>query len=299
MFKSQITRIGLSMINEKPKVTKIIRKVSLGSLFVLFITGLGLVAPASGCDRWLKTDVLQADHRLPEFVKRDQYRHPLETLRFFEVERGMTVVEIWPGKGWYTEVLAPYLAQGELYAAHFPIDVGVDYYDTNQALFVKKLKAHPSVYSQVQIAAFDPKRSQLTVPDESADRVLTFRNVHNWLRSESEATAFELFYKALKPGGILGVVEHRAPEGMDWETMKTSGYMTEQYVIDLAQKAGFVLEGKSDINSNDKDTKNHPKGVWTLPPTLRLKEQDREKYLEIGESDRMTLKFRKPKLSSE
>jgi predicted methyltransferase len=269
-------------------------KNRLNILAVLLITSFGLVAPVNSCDRWLKTDVLQADHRTPEFVKRDQYRHPLKTLKFFEVKPEMTVVEIWPGKGWYTEVLAPYITKGKLYTAHFPTDAGVDYYDTNHALFVKKLEADPNVYRQVQMAAFDPKRNQLTVPDGSADRVLTFRNVHNWLRSESEATAFELFYKALKPGGVLGVVEHRALEGTDWETMKTSGYMTEQYVIDLAQKAGFILEAKSDINSNAKDTKNHPKGVWTLPPSLRLKEQDREKYLAIGESDRMTLKFRKP-----
>ena len=172
-------------------------KNRLNILAVLLITSFGLVAPVNSCDRWLKTDVLQADHRTPEFVKRDQYRHPLKTLKFFEVKPEMTVVEIWPGKGWYTEVLAPYITKGKLYTAHFPTDVGVDYYDTNHALFVKKLEADPNVYSQVQMAAFDPKRNQLTVPDGSADRVLTFRNVHNWLRSESEAAAFELFYKAL------------------------------------------------------------------------------------------------------
>lgn len=287
---SQVSCSRLSMINMNLRECK----ASLSTLSVLFMVSLFLASPVNGCDRWLKTDVLQADHRTPEFVKRDQYRHPLETLKFFEVKAGMTVVEIWPGKGWYTEVLAPYLSQGKLYAAHFPTGVGVDYYDTNHALYVEKLEAHPNVYRQVRMAAFDPKRNQLTVPDGSADRVLTFRNVHNWLRSESEAAAFELFYKALKPGGVLGVVEHRALEGIDWEAMKTSGYMTEQYVIDLAQKAGFVLEAKSEINSNAKDTKNHPKGVWTLPPSLRLKEQGREKYLATGESDRMTLKFRKP-----
>ncbi len=274
-------------------------KNRLNIFAVLLITSFGLVAPVNSCDRWLKTDVLQADHRTPEFVERDQYRHPLKTLKFFEVKPEMTVVEIWPGKGWYTEVLASYITKGKLYTAHFPTDVGIDYYDASHALFVKKLEAHPEVYSQVKMAAFDPKHNLLSIPDGSADRVLTFRNVHNWLRSESEATAFELFYKALKPGGVLGVVEHRALEGTDWETMKVSGYMTEQYVIDLAQKAGFVLEAKSEINSNAKDTKNHPKGVWTLPPSLRLKERDREKYLAIGESDRMTLKFRKPEASSE
>lgn len=242
----------------------------------------------------LQEEALKTAHRTPEFVLRDQYRHPLETLTFFGVKPGMTVVEIWPGKGWYTEVLVPYVGDGDFYAAHFPTGVGVDFYDKNHALFVNKLAAHANVYNRVKMASFDPKRHQLTVPEGSADQVLTFRNVHNWLRSESEAAAFELFYKVLKPGGVLGVVEHRALVGTDWDTMKTSGYMTEEYVINLAEKAGFVLEEKSEINSNPKDMKNHPKGVWTLPPTLRLKEQDRDKYLAIGESDRMTLKFRKP-----
>ncbi len=263
---------------------------------VLLIAAIGLMAPVSACYKasHQNTSILQASHRTPEFVLRDKYRHPLETLSFFGVEPGMTVVEIWPGKGWYTEILAPYVGNGSFYAAHFPTGIGVDFYDSNSALFVEKLAAYPEVYHRVNMAVFDPKRNQLTVPDGSADRVLTFRNVHNWLRSESEETAFALFFKALKPGGILGVVEHRAPDGMDWEAMKTSGYMTEQYVVALAEKAGFVFEAKSEINSNPKDTKNHPKGVWTLPPTLRLQELDRDKYLAIGESDRMTLKFRKP-----
>ena len=265
-------------------------------LVLLCCIGFGIgISSTVSAQEGVPQGVLQSSHRTPEFVLRDQCRHPLETLAFFGVERGMTVVEIWPGKGWYTEILVPYVGDGVFYAAHFPRGVGVDYYDKNHMLFVKKLAVHPEVYSRVNMASFDPKRNQLTVPEGSADQVLTFRNVHNWLRSESEASAFELFYKALKPGGVLGVVEHRALEGTDWETMKTSGYMTEQYVINLAQKAGFVLEATSDLNSNPKDTKNHPKGVWTLPPTLRLKEQDRNKYLAIGESDRMTLKFRKPR----
>lgn len=278
-------------------------KAKYRALVVLLASCLGGISLsvqascANDAEGNLDTAILQAEHRTPEFVLRDQYRHPLETLEFFDVKPGMTVVEIWPGKGWYTEILAPYVGQGRLYAAHFPTGVGVDYYDKNHALFVNKLEANPAAYGKVIQATFDPKRDQLTVPEGSADRVLTFRNVHNWLRSESEAAAFELFFKALKPNGILGVVEHRAAAGTDWDAMKTSGYMTEQYVIDLAQKAGFVLEAKSEINSNSNDTKNHPKGVWTLPPSLRLGDQDRDKYLAIGESDRMTLKFRKPSLT--
>ena len=233
-------------------------------------------------------------HRTPAFVARDVWRHPQETLSFFDVEQGMTVVEIWPGAGWYTEILAPFLSEGVFYAAHFPYGIGVSFYDLSRQKFETKLSSDPDTYQNVLITTFDPSRHQLAVPEGSADRVLTFRNVHNWLKTDSEATAFELFYRALKPGGILGVVEHRAKADSSRAVMLASGYMTEEYVIELAQKAGFVLEAKSEINANPKDLTVHPAGVWTLPPTLRLGDKDRETYLGIGESDRMTLKFRKP-----
>ena len=259
--------------------------------FVLLV-----VSPLASSLAWGQPleSILQAEHRTPAFAERDQYRHPAETLQFFDVQSNMTVVEISPGRGWYTEVLAPYLSAGDFYAAHFPKGTGVAFYDKYRTLFEEKLAANTAVYGGVKLAVFDPKRAELTVPEGSADRVLTFRNVHNWLRSESEATAFELFYKALKPGGKLGVVEHRAKPGTDWETMKTSGYMTEQYVVELAEAAGFVLEARSEINANSADTADHPKGVWNLPPTLRGGEEDKERYLAIGESDRMTLLFGKP-----
>lgn len=233
-------------------------------------------------------------HRTPAYVTRDAWRHPQETLSFFEVEPSMTVVEIWPGAGWYTEILAPLLSDGIFYAAHFPRDVGVAFYDLSRQKFEDKLSSDSNTYQNVQITTFDPYRHQLDVPVGSADRVLTFRNVHNWLKTDSEAMAFELFYRALKPGGILGVVEHRAKADTSRAAMLASGYMTEKYVIELAQKAGFVLEAKSEINANPKDLTMHPAGVWTLPPTLRLGDKDRSTYLDIGESDRMTLKFRKP-----
>ena len=240
---------------------------------------------------------INGEHRTDSFVSRDQYRHPRQTLEFFEVEADMSVVEIWPGQGWYTEILAPYLSRGVFYAAYFPAGVGVSFYDKYRRLFEEKLARNPDIYGAVKITDFDPKRAVLSVPDSSLDRVLTFRNVHNWLRTESEATAFELFYRALKPGGILGVVEHRAQAKTDWNTMKDSGYMTEQYVIELAESAGFVLEARSEMNANPKDNKRHPEGVWSLPPTLRGVTPggyEARKFLAIGESDRMTLKFRKP-----
>ena len=261
-----------------------------------------LITFFSAINVWADTtiggDILQSPDRTPAFVERDVYRHPAETLAFFGLQPNMAVVEIWPGGGWYTEILAPYLEGGKLYAAHFAKDSNVKYFLNSRRAFKEKVKAYPDVYQALAMAEFSPKMDKLTVPNGSADLVLTFRNVHNWLRSINEAEAFALFYKALKPGGVLGVVEHRAKPNTDWETMKTSGYMTEDYVIALAEKAGFVLDAKSEVNANPKDSADHPKGVWTLPPTLRMKDKDRAKYLAIGESDRMTLRFKKPALAA-
>ncbi len=267
----------------------------IACLFVLFTT---VATSDVWADGIISEDILQSPDRTPAFVDRDIYRHPAQTLEFFGLEPNMTVVEIWPGGGWYTELIAPSLAEGKLYAAHFAEDSGVKYFINSRKIFEEKIEASPGIYQTLTMAEFSPKMNKLTVPNSSADRVLTFRNVHNWLRSINEAEAFALFYKALKPGGILGVVEHRAKPNTDWETMKTSGYMTEDYVIALAEKAGFVLDAKSDVNANPKDSADHPKGVWTLPPTLRLKDKDRAKYLAIGESDRMTLRFKKPALAA-
>ncbi|MBQ0721448.1 MAG: class I SAM-dependent methyltransferase [Gammaproteobacteria bacterium] len=249
-------------------------------------------------DSFIGDAILQSPERTPAFASRDVYRHPAETLEFFGLEPNMTVVEIWPGGGWYTEILAPYLGGGKLYAAHFAKDSGIKYFANSRRAFEEKIKASPDVYQTLTMAEFSPKMNKLTVPDGRADLVLTFRNVHNWLRSINEAEAFALFYKALKPGGILGVVEHRAKPNASWETMKQSGYMSEAYVITLAEKAGFVLDARSEINANPKDSADYPKGVWTLPPTLRMNDKDRAKYQAIGESDRMTLRFKKPGLTA-
>lgn len=229
-------------------------------------------------------------------MARDQYRNPLPTLQFFDVTPQATVVEISPGGGWYTEILAPLLAeQGVYYAAHFPASAE-GYGQRSRQAFVEKLSANPA-YSKVKLTEFAPRPGIEIAPAGSADVVLTFRNLHNWYMAggeEAMLTAFAHFYTALKPGGVLGIVEHRLPETQldtDWTR---SGYMPESLTIKLAEQAGFTLEARSEINANPKDTADHPGGVWTLPPTLRLGEQDRDKYLAIGESDRMTLKFRKP-----
>ena len=233
--------------------------------------------------------------RSEEHKARDKYRHPQQTLEFFDVKENMTVVEIWPGEGWYTEILAPYLRdKGKLYAAHFSADAKQSYFKKGLENFVKKMHKQPKVYSKVELTVLQPPEFLQIAPDGSADRVLTFRNIHNWMKNDQAAAVFKAIYKALKPGGILGIVEHRNSASKPQDTRAESGYVSEDYVIALARNAGFEFLEKSEINANNKDAKNYPEGVWTLPPSLRLKDKDRKKYLAIGESDRMTIKFIKP-----
>ena len=235
------------------------------------------------------------DSRTPKFTERDSSRHPNETLAFFEIKNDQTVVEIWPGGGWYTEILAPYLRpSGTYYAAHFDAQSNIKFFRGMRAKFNQKIASNLNTYDKVIITDFAPPHKVNIAPKETADRVLTFRNVHNWMRNSSEQAAFNSFYNALKPGGYLGVVEHRAPDSYTQKEMIETGYVSESYVKQLAENAGFIFSESSEVNSNPKDTKNHPKGVWTLPPSLRLGDKDQEKYLSIGESDRMTLKFKKP-----
>lgn len=230
-------------------------------------------------------------------ISRDQYRHPIETLTFFGITPTSTVVEISPGAGWYSEILAPLLAvSGTYYAAHFPAATTSDYYKRGRAAFVEKLASDPA-YNRVQLTEFAPNNHSNIAPEGSADVVLTFRNLHNWYSNGGDdgmVAIFKDFYKTLKPGGVLGVVEHRLPtDKMTGDWIKT-GYFPQQLAISLAEQAGFIFEASSEINANANDKADYTGGVWTLPPTLQLKEQDKEKYLAIGESDRMTLKFRKP-----
>ena len=228
-------------------------------------------------------------------LARDQYRHPAETLMFFQVEPSHTVVELWPGGGWYTAILAPYLKQnGQLIAAHFPADSEISFFQKSRVAFNKRFLLQPELYGNIYVTELAPPQKLRIAQAGEADRVLTFRNVHNWMRNRQEQAVFDEAFRVLKQGGILGVVEHRAPDSFSRDEMVETGYVTESYVTQLAINAGFVPAGHSEINANPKDSRDHPHGVWSLPPTLRGGDVNRAGFMAIGESDRMTLKFRKP-----
>lgn len=227
-----------------------------------------------------------APSRSAKNTPRDVYRHPAETLAFFGVTPTQTVVEYSPSGGWYTEVLAPLLKdKGTLYGAQSP----GKYLDG----FKAKLAADPAVYGKVKVVEWPDSAG--TIPNGSVDTVLTFRNVHNMVMGGTAEASFKAFYAILKPGGVLGIEDHRLPEDRDAAAEKTSGYLKVSTVKKLAEQAGFKLAGSSEINANPKDTADWEKGVWTLPPSLANGETDKAKYQAIGESDRMTLKFVKPK----
>jgi len=262
-------------------------------VLMVFLTASWLSVSAAETDKL--DQILQSPHRSAAHKARDKYRHPKQTLEFFDVKPYMTVVEIWPGAGWYTEILAPYLKdEGMLYAAHFSEHASVPYFRKSLANFKQKLAADPKIYGKVKVTILNPPEQLAIAPEGSVDRVLTFRNVHNWMQAGTAEQVFAAMFKALRPGGLLGVVEHRANPETPVDPQAKSGYVHEKTVIVLAKQAGFDLLDKSDINRNPKDSTQHPKGVWTLPPSLRLGDQDKENYQKIGESDRMTLKFIKP-----
>ena len=253
--------------------------------------------PAASSTEEAITRALDGSHRSAANRARDVYRNPKETLLFFGLEPHMHVVEVAPGAGWYTEVLAPVLRdRGLLYAAHFHTDDEASPFQRkSRAGFLEKLAKNPDVYDKVIVTSLRAPEHTFIAPGGAADMVLTFRNVHNWTAAGNDEATFKAFYDALKPNGILGVVEHRARPGTSVEDMKRTGYMTESYVIQLAHRAGFRFVDKSEVNANPKDTTEWARGVWTLPPTLLGGAENREKYLAIGESDRMTLRFLKPR----
>ena len=253
---------------------------------------------------------LAGDHRSAANRARDVYRHPKETLTFFGLRQDMTVLEVWPGGGgWYTEVLAPTLRdRGRYIAASWDPKAESKYVQDNLKAYAEKLASRPDLYGKATVVALQYPGEMNPVADGSVDMVLTFRNLHNWMSREAAESMLAAMFKALKPGGILAVEQHRSAEGLNADVTAPTGYVSESFVIHAAQAAGFVLEGRSELNANPKDDHDHPYGVWTLPPTrvsaprqgvatdrpTPLTEAERAAFDAIGESDRMTLRFRKP-----
>jgi len=272
----------------------LLKTVGSSVLAVIVLTAAKTNAAADSAA--LIEQAMNGSHRSAANIARNQYRHPKETLQFFGLKADMTVVEITPGGGWYSEILAPVLRDNGMFtAASFRITPNSPgYFKRMDANYRAKLAASPDVYGNVKLVYFDSASPEFA-PAGSADMVLTFRNVHNWAKAGTAEAMFRGFYAALKPGGVLGVVDHRAKPGTRFERQIQSGYMTEDYVIGVARDAGFMLSARSQINANPKDSADHPGGVWNLLPTLaNVPAKDMARIRAIGESDRMTLRFVKP-----
>lgn len=247
--------------------------------------------PARAQDKSSLAYWASAPHRSPGNVARDGFRHPLESLLFFGVRDTSTVVEILPGSGgYYMEILAPFLKERGRYIAANRDQAAAPQYLADHQKLLARLRAEPALYDKVQVTQFNADVHDIAPPG-SADFVLTFRDLHNWIDRDEVDGALRAFHRALKPGGVLGLVDHRGLPGVPQEAQIKSGYVRQDFAVALIEKAGFRLAGSSEVNANPKDTRDHPAGVWTLPPSYRLKDQDRAKYQAIGESDRFTLRF--------
>ena len=248
-------------------------------------------ATALANDQNALAQLLKAPYRTKANVVRDVYRHPIETLTFFGVKETSTVVEILPGsRGYYLEILAPYLkARGVYIAANRDENAAPRYLEDHQK-FLARLKEDEAVFAKVKVTKINADLHEIA-PAGSADFVLTFRNLHNWIERNEIDGALRAFHKALKPGGVLGVVDHRGRTDISQEAQMKFGYVREDVAIKLMEKAGFKLAGTSQVNNNPKDSKDYPDGVWTLPPSYRLGDKDRAKYQAIGESDRFTHRY--------
>ena len=252
------------------------------------------VTQTSGANLEKLKAVVKGDQRSAANKARDKYRHPVETLAFFGIRPDMTVVELWPFGGWYTEIIAPYVKDKGTYYAAAMDPTSTDREDTEYNGELKKLlDSRPDLYGKVKWSVLAKGKYNLA-PEGSADLVVTFRNIHNWVWAGDEKEVFAAAFRALKPGGVLGVEEHRANDPKA-KPGRGQAYVGEDYAIGLIESVGFKLAGRSNINNNPKDTKDYPKGVWTLPPSFAMGDTDRAKYAAIGESDRFTLRFVKPK----
>lgn len=262
-------------------------------LRILCLLALGCAAASWAQSAATFEPLLAGAHRSAGNVARDAHRHPAQTLAFFGIQPQHTVVEVLPGSaGFYMEILAPWLrAQGRYIAANR--DESLPQYLPDHQKLLARLSDEAALYAQVTVTPFRADRHAIASPG-SADVVISFRNLHNWIERQELAESLSTFYKALKPGGVLGIVDHRAREDWPESQQLAKGYVRQSSAIALIEKAGFEFVAASEINANPRDTKDHPEGVWTLPPVYRLKDQDRAKYQAIGESDRFTLKFIKP-----
>jgi len=273
-------------------------------IFVLFFN-MPLLAAELPVEARVEQAML-GDHRSESNRMRNRYRHPVGTLAFFGLQDGMTVLEIWPGGGWYTEVLAPVIRHhGQSLVASYDMDVAEqpEYRYRLHRELLEKFAANSEIYDQVAVIPFSPPNSASLGEADFIDMILTFRNVHGWISDDVAEQIFAEFARVLKPGGVLGVVQHRSSREGDPKSLAEDGYATEQTVIALARSVGLYLEARSEVNANPADTTDHPEGVWSLPPGLNVCEDmevESEKvtcesqWREIGESDRMTLRFRKP-----
>jgi predicted methyltransferase len=253
----------------------------------------GAAHQTSGADLAKLKEIVNGPQRSAENKARDKYRHPVETLAFFGIRPNMTVVELWPFGGWYTEIIAPYLkGTGTYYAAAMDPTSNKPEDKKYNGELKTLLDSHPDLYGEVKWSVLATGKYEIA-PAASADLVVTFRNIHNWVWSGTEKDVFAAAFRALKPGGVLGVEEHRNKD-LQAKPGRGEAYVGEEYAIALIESAGFKLVGRSKINNNPKDTKDYPQGVWTLPPSYAEGDKDRAKYAAIGESDRFTLKFVKP-----
>jgi predicted methyltransferase len=263
-------------------------------LSTTLLTAALLAGPAAAHDTGASLDAaIAGGHRAEADRARDSARNPKETLEFFGFDAHATVIEVFPGGGWYTEILAPALrGDGKLVAAHFSPDATSAYMQRVRGEFLAKMAANPEIYDQVEVTGYVPGNALGAAG--SADLVLTFRNMHSFYRNGNLEAFLKDAHAVLKSGGVLGVVAHRAPAGANPEAGKDSGYLPQAWIVEQVEAAGFKLDASSEINANSRDTADHPGGVWALPPSLQHGDQDRAKYEAIGESDRMTLRFTKP-----
>ena len=285
-------------------------RVPVAAVLLVFIAASARPEPTTPPEGWLESAVA-GEHRGPERHARDVYRHPVEVLRFFGLQPDSTVVEIWPSDGWWTEILGPALRdEGAYFAAGFSMtaDRTPAWRRAAQKRFAEKLEARPDLYDAVVMTELSVPERTTIAPPASVDLVLTFRNVHNWINGDYTPVMFQVIARALRPGGVLGLVTHRAPPGRTAEDTKRDGYVAKALVVEMAAAAGLTLEASSDINANPRDTHDHPAGVWTLPPSFahcRNMQDAQERgacelhYRAIGESDRMTLRFRKQATDAE